>query len=277
MHWIWTFIVSHRYITSLCITSVLSLSMILAPREQQERIAQKLMMTVFLPAQLVVSSTYKIENCFRENKIMRDDLARLQVENAALRSTQEKIIHPQSSNYEWALVSAQVVAREPSFLYRTVVINVGEQDGIRMHMPVVTIDGVAGKVITVLKSSSLVQLLREPDEYVSVIHEESGAMGILSSRSDGLLYVDVRTDREVAEGDTIRTSGFGGIYPEGLPVGVVERIDYDMEQQIFKRLYVQSVVNYDNLRDVFVIALEPQWSAFQNEIKDLLRTGQGQK
>ncbi len=275
MHWILDFIFSHRNGTSLFLTVLISLLLLNAPAGQQLTIAQYLGGTLFFPVQYTVNQVTKIRNVFAENDDLRTRLQQLEIENASVKETLsrsdellEGLSYRDTSSFK--LIPAQSVVREPTFLYRTIVIDVGKSDGVEPYMPVVTIDGVVGKVIRVLDRSSLVQLIRKPDEYVSVTHRLTGAVGILNSSANDELQVEFRKHRDLAVGDTLFTSGFGGIYPTGIPVATVTDIS-EAQNQLYNKVTVIPCVDFDGLRHLFVIAVDTRWQAYQLELDSLMR------
>ncbi len=275
MHWILDFIFSHKNGASLFITILLSLLMLNAPPSKQQQIAKHLGGTLFFPVQYTVNKVTNVRNIFKENDTLRVRLEDMVLENASLKETlsrgddlQISASFQDSSTYE--LIAAQAVVREPTFLYRTIVIDAGKESGIEPYMPVVSIDGIVGKVIKVLDRSSLVQLIRKPDEYVSVTHRLSGAVGILNSGSTNELQVEFRKHRNLSVGDTLFTSGFGGIYPTGIPVAEITKVE-GAQNPLYNRVTVTPTVDFDGLRHLFVIAVDTRWQAYQLELDELMR------
>ena len=270
MYWIWQFIVEHRNVASLTFTVLLSLFMISAGEQKQQNIARTLTLSIFSPAQLAVGSFYQFHNILDENKELREKIVRIELENAKIRKKLNAVSRADEISADvsqiYGVISADIVAREPSFFYRTAIIDVGANQGIKNLMPVISTDGVVGKVISVLPFTSQIQMIYAPEEYVSVEHEKSGTMGILSSKSDGTLFADVRSITIIEIGDTLTTTGLGGIYPAGLTVGVTQKIDIVKGGEISKRIYINPVVNFEKLRKVYVIKSEPKWEAIRDEI-----------
>ena len=277
MHWIIEFIFNHRNGTSFVLAILLSSLLLNATDSEQVQIAKYLGSTLFLPVQVTVNQVSKFRNIFSENESLRKRIQELEIENASLEQTVSKsdvligeVAYRDTSSYD--LIPSEVVVREPNFLYRTVVIDVGKIDGVEPYMPVVSIDGVVGKVIRVLDKSSLVQLIRKPDEFVSVIHREASAIGILNAIGNNRLQVEFRKHQDLKIGDTLFTSGFGGIYPPGLPVATIISIE-DAQNPLYNSVFVQPTVNFDALRNLFVLALSTQWQAYQQELDSLIRGG----
>lgn len=275
MHWILDFIFSHRNGTSLFVTVLISLLLINAPIGRRQQIAQYLGATLFFPVQYTVNKVTNIRNIFAENDDLRVRLQSMELENASLKETLASgdelvkgLSYRDTSSFK--LIPAESVVREPSFLYRTIVINVGKEDNVEPYMPVVTIDGVVGKVIRVLDRSSLVQLIRKPDEFVSVTHRLTGAVGIMNAVENDQLEVEYRKHRDLAVGDTLFTSGFGGIYPTGIPVAKITNIA-EAQNPLYNRVTVVPTVDFEKLRHLFVIAVDTRWQAYQQELDSLMR------
>lgn len=271
MYWIWQFIVLHRNVTSMIITVGLSLFMITSGVQKQQNIAKTLTLTIFSPVQLVVGSFYQVNNVFAENKSLREKNAAVELENAVLRSKLSEIsLTDNIENFfddypKYELLSANIVAKELSFFYRTAIVNMGANQGVKNSMPVIFDGNVVGKVVAVLPLTSQIQMIYSPNEYISFEHN-TGAVGILESKTDGSLFANIRSIAEVEIGDTLWTTGLGGIYPKGLKVGVIVKIEEPKDGNVFKRIQIKSLLDFDKLRKVFVIKSEPQWEAIKEEI-----------
>ena len=270
MYWIWQFVVSHRNATSLIITVLLSLAMMSAKKQDQQNIVKTLKLTIFSPAQLLVGSIYQINNIFAENKQLREQVVLTELENAVLREKLSEIFSTDEDLMEispaYEIIPADIVAREPSFFYRTAIINAGANHGVKNSMPVISGGGVVGKVIAVLPLTSQIQMIYGPEEHISIEHQRTGTVGILEAKVDGTLFANVRSIAEVKIDDTLSTTGLGGVYPKGLKVGTIERIENSQNGDIFKRIYIKSAVDFERLRKVFVVKSEPQWEAIKKEI-----------
>lgn len=275
MHWIIDFILSHKNGTSLFLTVLISLMLLNSSNRQQHQVAQYLGKSIFFPAQFTVSQVTKIRNIFKENEELRNKLQVMETDYAKLKqfvndSTELLQGRKYADTAAYNLIPAQAVVREPTFLYRTIVVNVGKNDGVEPYMPVVTTDGVVGKVIRVLDRSSLVHLVRKPDEFVSVIHPMTGAVGILNSSGNDGIQVEYRKHKDLQINDTLFTSGFGGIYPPGLPVAKIKEIK-DAQNPLYNTVYVEPTVDFERLRHLFVVAVDTRWQAYQMELDSLMR------
>ncbi len=173
---------------------------------------------------------------------------------------------PKDFSYDFAPV--KVIARDPSESFRSIVINAGFNDGVQQWMPVISERGIVGKVIQVMGNLSMVQILRDPTNRTSVIVQRTRTIGILESRDGNEFFIRCRSHEDIAVGDTVATSGLGGIYPRGLRVGYIKSIS-DGQDPLFKKAWIKLSVNFDHVEELFVMRLSPQWSSFVKELDSL--------
>lgn len=155
-----------------------------------------------------------------------------------------------------ALLSARVIAESPSSLERSVRIDRGLQHGVRRGMAVLAARGLVGRVQRVGYGYAVVALIADEKVSLDVLLGRSRVHGRL--RGSGLwpaTHLDVvhvmRTD-DVRVGDVVLTSGLAGVYPEGVPVAVVSRVEVSaggQEQQI----EVTPLVDFGRLEEVMVV------------------------
>jgi rod shape-determining protein MreC len=270
MRWIIDIIVRHRNACSLLLTIVLSIVMLAVRPETQAGIARALSMTVFYPAYVAVSQVPTFTGLYSENKRLRQELAEINTKlqiyrEEAAENTRLRGLAGFAERTLYTLVPARVVARDPSPQYRSVIVSGGRLQGVEMYMPVVGERGAAGKVVQVLENISMAQLLRDPSSRTSAMVSRSRAVGILQTENGRDFFVRLRSHEDALPRDTIVTSGLGGIYPKGLAVGFVSKIDDS--NPLFKRAYIDFSVNFDLLEEVFVMRLPPLWAAQRAELE----------
>jgi rod shape-determining protein MreC len=273
MQWIIRFFVSHLNMSSLLVTSVASILMLSSTQVQQQRIARVLTISVFYPFQFYFNQTARIKNIYAENRRLKEEIALLSVKAAqTVENSRENERLAQmlgiSKQFSFTLVPARVVVRDPSFVSRSAIVNVGGSDGILPSMPVMTGRGVAGKIVLVMGHMSLVQLLVDPANRTSVMIGRTREVGILETTDGNDFFIMFRAHADVAVGDTLVTSGLGGIYPKGLLAGTVTKLEENRDP-IFKKASVKPEVNFDRMEEVFVIKMSPQWAAFKSELDSL--------
>lgn len=181
-------------------------------------------------------------------------LRELEAENNALRSLLGFAQANPDLQVKAATVRGQVIGREPTNLARYLILDVGERDGIRRNMPVVTDEGLVGTVDQVYATASKVRLINDLDHTVNVIFQRSRVKAVARGQIDGNLLVEwIPQDPDaVSVGDIVLTSGLGGRFPRLLVVGQViatEQHDYEM----FRRAVVRPVVDFERLDFVLVV------------------------
>jgi rod shape-determining protein MreC len=283
MQWIIRFLVSHRNITALAVTVIASMWMLSSTGLQQQRIARVLTFSVFYPFQYYFNQTTRIKNVVAENRTLKETFASLsarvaQLSEAGRENDRLTEMLGIARQFPYELVPARVVVRDPSFISRSAIINVGKDQGLLPYMPVMTGRGAIGKIIQVMGHISLVQLLLDPSNRTSVMIQRSREIGILETENGSEFFIMFRAHADVNVGDTVITSGLGGIYPRGLSAGTVAKLTENRDP-IFKRAIVNPEVNFDRLEEVFVLKLPPQWASFKREIDSCeaaLSKGSGQ-
>lgn len=162
---------------------------------------------------------------------------------------------PQDYNY----VATDVMSRSPSEFQQQVVIAAGSSSGIRRNDPVVTADGLVGKVSSVAGHSAQVTLLTDANLDVSAIDVNSQATGLVShGEGPSTLTLDrVQKSQVLREGDPVVTQGwkFGrlsSLYPYGIPIGTVSGAT-NSEVDLYWNAQVAPSVHFDSLRSVIVL------------------------
>jgi rod shape-determining protein MreC len=156
-------------------------------------------------------------------------------------------------------VPTDVVSRPPSEFQQQVGIAAGKSSGIRVNDPVVTADGLVGKVSSVAGHSAEVTLLTDSDIHVSAIDVKTQAPGLVShGEGPSTLSLDrVLKSQVLREGDTIVTQGFKvgaltSIYPYGIPIGTVSGAT-NVEVDLYWNAQIAPFVHFDSLRSVIVL------------------------
>ncbi len=149
------------------------------------------------------------------------------------------------------VISAEVIGRDPDHIYDVIVINVGRDHGVDKDMPVMTPEGLVGYIAQVGGSDSVVQLLMRTR--VSALIQATRAQGIVSW-SDGQFRLRfVESSNLVREGDLVVSSGLGGRYPKGIPIGTVVEVNQEKRAPVFLRVILKSIVDFSALEEVFVL------------------------
>jgi rod shape-determining protein MreC len=195
----------------------------------------------------------------QQNTELQAEVARLQTEVIDLqqRVTETNILSAlvnfARANPAYTYKAAAVIGRDPSPFLHYVIINVGSNDGIRTGMPVVTDQGLAGRVDAVLAEASRVQLITDPASAVNVRLQASNTDALLAGSVTGDLSLDmISQDATVQIGDVVLTSGLGGGYPPNLLVGQVVSVR-KLPTELFQQAALQANVDFNRLQFVLVI------------------------
>jgi rod shape-determining protein MreC len=149
--------------------------------------------------------------------------------------------------------SASVVFRDPRPFLKYVVIDVGSDDGILRGMPVVSAEGLVGRIDAVTSSAARVQLITDPASDVNVNIQPSDTSAVLSGSITNDISLDlIPQDAEVQPGDLILTSGIGGNFPANILIGQVASVR-GSATALFQQAAVQPAVDFSRLNIVLVI------------------------
>jgi len=194
-----------------------------------------------------------------ENQKLRAQVEQMQTElrdtrqKAAQTDRLEKLLNlTQQSSYQ--TVTAQVIARDPSVWFDSLSIDKGRWAGVEINMPVVTSDGIVGRVVSTGPLNSQVMLVTDEKSGAGAIVGQLGtsnAMGSIKGMGEnGLLDMRyVSSLEKVQMGDTVYTTGQDGVYPAGLTVGQVVEIHPGSPQTI----HIRPSAGLDRLKEVTVL------------------------
>ena len=149
--------------------------------------------------------------------------------------------------------AAAVIARDPNPFLRYIIIDRGSDDGLRHGMPVVTQQGLVGRIDAVFANASRVQLITDASSIVNIHLQSSSVEALLRGSLTGDLTLDMLPrEATVAVGDVVLTSGLGGAYPSNIFIGQVQTVRIP-ENGLFKIATIQPVVDFSELKAVLVI------------------------
>jgi rod shape-determining protein MreC len=157
------------------------------------------------------------------------------------------------SNPENSYSAASVIGRDPSPFLRYIIIDKGSNNGLRRGMPVVTEQGLVGRVDAVISSAARIQLITDTSSAVNIRLEKAKKEAILSGTVAGDLALDlVPQDVKLEPGDLVLTSGLGGGYPPDLIIGQVLSVR-KRDADLFQQAVIQPVVDFAKLKIVLII------------------------
>jgi rod shape-determining protein MreC len=160
----------------------------------------------------------------------------------------------------WKTTGAEVVAGSLSPDYRAITIDKGLKDGIGRDMPVLSGAGVLGRVALPAGDTATVQLIIDRSAAVAVRTERTRTEGIALGNGDGTLRLEYLTaTADIAQGDAVVTAGLDGVYPPGLAVGVIERVE--RTGTTYRQVVIRPYADFSRLEAVLVlVAPAPVWA-----------------
>jgi len=203
-----------------------------------------------------------LSRVYEQNQRMGTVIEQLKIENTQLRETviandrlTELLGFKQGSPFR--MTAAEVIGRDLSNWYRTIMINKGEKDGLSSDMGVVTPSGVVGRIVKTAATYSHVLLLVDPNSAVAALIQRSREEGIVAGTEKGLAQMKyLSTIADVEVGDLVLTSGLAGSFPKGLPIGKVSRAE-KKETDLTQQVEIIPAVDFSRLEEVLVITSIP--------------------
>lgn len=159
-------------------------------------------------------------------------------------------------------ITARVVGKDPSYWFQTVIVDRGVNDGVLKGMVARNENGVVGQIIQVSPNYSKILLANAPSSAIDAMVQKNRVRGILKGAGQGgytLYYVLKNAD--VAVGDRIVTAGIGGVFPSGIPLGMVSAVR-KRQRGMFQEIEVDPFVDFQKLETVFINLTEKlSWEA----------------
>ncbi len=206
---------------------------------------------------------FNLVSAARENEKLRRQLseAMQQVhlcrEEALLNARIESFLEFKEET-EYETVVADVVGREPSAWFQSIIINKGKADGLRIGLPVMIPDGIVGQVSGVSGHYAKVLLIIDRNNSVDTLVQRTRARGVVRGLSSSVCNFEFALHKaDITTGDIVITSGLDGIFPKGLRVGRVSKI-IRRSSGIFQDIEITPFVDFARLEEVLVILDPPE-------------------
>jgi len=193
----------------------------------------------------------------QENRDLKFEIEQLRLEQVRLTDDAQQARRLQAllgfkEQYIAKTVAAQVIGSSGSEQSRSVYIDKGTDNGVQKDMAVITADGVVGKVLRALGSTSQVLLINDQSSGVGAILDKSRLQGVVKGASTGdLILENVMTDESVGPGERVVTSGGDQIFPKGLTVGSVMKVSPGAD--LFLNIRLKPSASLNRLEEVLVI------------------------
>lgn len=199
-----------------------------------------------------------LQGLAEENDRLRQDIEWLRAQNNQLReaaaATQRLTSLLQFKEQALpAMVAAQVIGRDATNRYRSLILNKGESGGIHADMGVITPAGVVGRVVKTTGGTSVVLLVTDPNNAIAGLIQRTRDEGIVEGTPKGgakLKYIPMLSG--VRDGDRVVTSGLVGGFPRGLAIGTVTAIDKE-QGALFQTAELTPEVDVERVEEVLII------------------------
>ena len=258
MNWISTQFSRHGRYINVTAVLIFSILFIFGPSIITETIDRTILAGLYYPF-------YKIENFFKlmvsqveANDQLRESLMILSLQLSEYEEIQRENIRLRDalgftppSGYH--LLPAEVISVSGYKMSMSAIINQGINDSVFNDDPVINQDGLVGRISSTTSEYATVQLLTDPSNRVAARVASSREMGIVKYKVlIGMILDNFPLHGTITVGDTVISSGLGGIYPPGLILGYVTEINRD-ESETFCMVKLTPAVNFHSIDEVFVL------------------------
>ena len=198
---------------------------------------------------------------------VREENERLYAENRQLRAMQHQYLEAALMNNRMRellglveritrpAIAAQVVGKDPSPWFQTVMVDKGIDQGVSKGDPVINALGIVGIVVDASADYAKVMLVTDPNSAVDAVVQDSRARGIVKGGASGsCVFNYVLSKHPVAVGDVVVSSGMDQVFPKGLPVGRVATI-VKRDAGIFQDVTLTPVVDFERLEEILITPL----------------------
>ena len=222
-----------------------------------------------------------IGNIFSNLTADQQTLSDLKAENEQLRSRNAELEETNQSTqrlqglldlkntYNLQSTGARVISGSTDSFNNTIVIDKGTSSGLAVGMPVVDSGGVIGQIIECGPRTSTVRLITDEKSGVAAMVQSSRAQGMLMGSASRQITLNlINTNQKVAVGDTVVTSGLGGVFPKGLPLGKVTSVEA-APGSLYYTIVIEPFGNVSTNEEVMVItSLSEEQKATADDIAE---------
>lgn len=195
----------------------------------------------------------------RENASLRGENEQLRVQTLQAGETREENTRLRRllvlrDRLPLATVTGEVIGREAGGWVRSLTVNRGRGDGIAQQTPVIMPEGLVGRVVQVHRGAAVIQLLNDPASTVGAVVQRTRTAGLVEGDAGGAVRFKfmARDGASVAPGDLVVTSGLGTLFPKGLPVGRVVKIE-DKGSALFHFAVLAPAVDFSRVEEVLLV------------------------
>jgi rod shape-determining protein MreC len=203
----------------------------------------------------IIPNVFELE---KENKTLRETNINLSKELSLLKEAKFENLRLNSmlefkTRTNYRIVTGKIIGKTLIQTRNNITINIGENDSVKMGMPVITDKGLVGKIVAVSGNYSIAQIILNKDLRVSAKDQRSRVDGIISwdGEQNKIQLKNVSKSADVLVGDVIMTSEYSNSFPSGVPIGYVTAVG--TIDNLFKKVDIEPFVNFETLEEVFVL------------------------
>ena len=210
-----------------------------------------------------LSSIYQYRGLREQNEILRDRMAQLSYENSRMKEAflendrlRRLLNFKNRSSFE--LIPASIVVRDYEGFSHAFLLDAGKDEGVLPNMPVLASKGLVGRVVSTGDHNAVVQVLDDINFRVGAMVQRSRVTGVaqnIENKKIIMNYVPLTDD--IRFGDVVITSGNSTIYPKGIEIGIVNRVE-ERPAALFQVIEITPSVDLENLEEAFIIKNEPR-------------------
>ena len=282
-----------RPLAVLCVISVLLLTLYLREGDAGAIHTMRSVVTtvtspVTMVGNLVAQPFYALGNAVENLTASQETLTELKEENEELKAQLVELTEAQEtaerlqslldlqSTYDLTSVAARIIGTSSDAWTDTVTLNKGSSSGFEVGMPVLDSGGVIGQIIEVSATTSTVRLITDEESGISAMIQSSRAQGMLQGQADGTLRLSyVSTEADVEVGDVVITSGIGGVFPKGLPLGTVSSVE-KADNAVYYTIVVIPFSSAETNEEVLVVtSIDEDQVASDDEVAEANSTPEG--
>jgi rod shape-determining protein MreC len=192
-----------------------------------------------------------------ENLELRRKVASLTTENLKLRQSEGDLrrlrsLLAYSEQFTMSTSMAQTIMLDTAGRFKSIIIDRGSSGGVEVNDVIANANGLVGRVVLTTKDLAKVQLVTDNNCSVGALIERTRRQGVVRGNgSSALQMADIPSLADVAPGDRVLTAGIDGVYPRGIPIGLVTKADPG--QSLFKTVTVKPSVDFGAIEEVIVI------------------------
>ena len=194
------------------------------------------------------------ETLKKENSDLEKQLRELEVLKAE-NETLKQYVSLTDKYQSFKTIPAYVINRDITNYSKTIVINIGKDDGVKENMAVIADNGLVGNVISVTSNTAKVQTIVDSASSTSALASSTRDSMVCKGTIENTTILKatyISTESNIIEGDSVETSGMGGIYPKGIYIGKIKSVK-EGKNKIDKTVEVETAVDFEKLETVLVV------------------------